>query len=95
VVKLYEKLLPYAVLLGLETEWAKVLGTYYENLGSSPEWYGGSTAFNAGLFASSMSALSSTAASAYSGSSSSSSSGFSGGGGSSGGGGGGGGGRGV
>ncbi|MBF4572363.1 DUF2207 domain-containing protein [Herbiconiux sp. VKM Ac-1786] len=95
VVKLYEKLLPYAVLLNLETEWAKVLGTYYESLGSQPDWYGGSGAFNAALFASSMSSLSSTSASAYSGSSSSSSSGFSGGGGSSGGGGGGGGGGGV
>ena len=95
VVKLYEKLLPYAVLLGLETEWAKVLGTYYESLGAQPEWYGGSGAFNAYLFASSIGSMSSTAASSYSGSSSSSSSGFSGGGGSSGGGGGGGGGGGV
>ncbi|MDO9397105.1 MAG: DUF2207 domain-containing protein [Herbiconiux sp.] len=95
VVKLYEKLLPYAVLLDLESEWAKVLGTYYESLGSQPEWYGGSTAFNAALFASSISSMSSTAASSYSGSSSSSSSGFSGGGGYSGGGGGGGGGGGV
>ncbi|GLK16224.1 DUF2207 family protein [Herbiconiux flava] len=95
VVKLYEKLLPYAVLLNLETEWAKVLGTYYESLGSQPDWYGGSSTFNAALFASSLSSLSSTSASAYSGSSSSSSSGFSGGGGSSGGGGGGGGGGGV
>ncbi|MCS5717285.1 DUF2207 domain-containing protein [Herbiconiux sp. CPCC 205763] len=96
VVKLYEKLLPYAVLLGLGAEWAKVLGTYYESLGNQPDWYGGgSGAFNAYLFASSIGALSSSAASAYSGSSSSSSSGFSGGGGSSGGGGGGGGGGGV
>jgi uncharacterized membrane protein YgcG len=95
VVKVYEKLLPYAVLLGLETEWAKVLGTYYESLGSQPDWYGGSSAFNAAVFASSIGSLSSSASSAYSGSSSSSSSGFSGGGGSSGGGGGGGGGGGV
>ncbi|MFB2599046.1 DUF2207 domain-containing protein [Herbiconiux sp. P17] len=96
VVKLYEKLLPYAVLLGLEAEWAKVLGTYYESLGNQPDWYGGgSGAFNAYLFASSIGALSSTASSSYSGSSSSSSSGFSGGGGYSGGGGGGGGGGGV
>ncbi|MCS5723752.1 DUF2207 domain-containing protein [Herbiconiux sp. CPCC 203407] len=91
VVRLYEKLLPYAVLLGLETEWAKVLGTYYENLGTEPDWYGGSTGFNSYLFASSISALSSSTVSAFSGTSSSSSSGFSGGGGSSGGGGGGGG----
>ncbi len=96
VVKLYEKLLPYAVLLDLESEWAKVLGTYYENLGSQPDWYGGNSgAFNSLLFASAISSMSSTAASSFSGSSSSSSSGFSGGGGSSGGGGGGGGGGGV
>ncbi|MGD8193766.1 DUF2207 family protein [Herbiconiux sp. P18] len=95
VVKLYERLLPYAVLLGLETEWAKVLGTYYESLGASPDWYGGHGTFNAAVFASSIGSLSSTSVSSYSGSSSSSSSGFSGGGGSSGGGGGGGGGGGV
>ncbi|GAA2225177.1 hypothetical protein GCM10009851_06060 [Herbiconiux moechotypicola] len=95
VVKLYEKLLPYAVLLDLESQWAKVLGTYYESLGGQPDWYGGSTTFNSALFAASMSSLSSASASAFSGSSTSSSSGFSGGGGSSGGGGGGGGGGGV
>ncbi|WP_440709340.1 DUF2207 family protein [Herbiconiux sp. YIM B11900] len=97
VVKLYEKLLPYAVLLDLESEWAKVLGTYYESLGNQPDWYGGNSgAFNAALFASSIGSMSSAASTAYSGSSSSSSGGFSGGGGGfSGGGGGGGGGGGV
>jgi uncharacterized membrane protein YgcG len=95
VVKVYEKLLPYAVLLNLETEWAKVLGRYYDSVGAQPEWYGGSSSFNSALFVSSMASLSSTSSSAFSGSSSSSSSGFSGGGGSAGGGGGGGGGGGV
>jgi uncharacterized membrane protein YgcG len=95
VVKIYEKLLPYAVLFGLEDEWAKVLGTYYESLGSQPDWYYGSTAFNAGFFAASVASFSSSASTSYSGSSSSSSSGGSGGGGFSGGGGGGGGGGGV
>lgn len=93
VVNIYEKLLPYAVLFGLETEWAEELGKYYVD--ESPEWYSGSGTFNAAIFASSISSLSSTAASSYSGSDSSSSSGGSGGGGSSGGGGGGGGGGGV
>jgi uncharacterized membrane protein YgcG len=93
VVLIYEKLLPYAVLFGLEKQWASVLGTYYTE--QSPDWYSGSGAFNAAVFASSISSISSTAASSYSGSSSSSSSGGSGGGGSSGGGGGGGGGGGV
>jgi len=93
VVKVYEKLLPYAVLFNLEKEWAVELGKYYVD--QAPDYYSGSGAFNAGLFAASIGSLSSTAAASYSGSSSSSSSGGSGGGGSSGGGGGGGGGGGV
>jgi len=93
VVKVYEKLLPYAVLFSLEREWAAELGKYYTD--QSPDWYAGSGAFNSLLFASSISGLSATAATSYSGSSSSSSSGGSGGGGFSGGGGGGGGGGGV
>ena len=87
VLDIYEKLLPYAVLFGLEKQWAIELGKYYVD--SSPEWYSGTGAFNAGVFASSISTMSTSAASSYSGSSSSSSSGGSGGGGSSGGGGGG------
>lgn len=93
VVKVYEKLLPYAVLFSLEKDWAEELGKYY--IEESPDWYSGSGAFNAGLFAASIGSLSSEAASSFSGSASSSSSGGSGGGGSSGGGGGGGGGGGV
>jgi uncharacterized membrane protein YgcG len=93
VVKIYEKLLPYAVLFNLEKEWAVELGKYYVD--QTPDYYSGSGAFNAAMFASSIGSISSTAASSYSGSSSSSSSGGSGGGGSSGGGGGGGGGGGV
>lgn len=93
VLKIYEKLLPYSVLFGLEKEWSEELGRYYTQ--SSPEWYAGTGAFNGALFASSISSMSSSIASSYSGSASSSSSGGSGGGGSSGGGGGGGGGGGV
>lgn len=93
VVKLYERLLPYAVLFRLEKRWAETIGEYYND--SSPEWYSGSSSFNSAIFASSIGSLSSAAASSYSGSSPSSSSGGSGGGGSSGGGGGGGGGGGV
>lgn len=95
IVKLYEKLLPYAVLFGLEKEWSKQLGEYYDRDNSQPDWYYGSTAFNAGLFAVGIGALSATASSSWSGSSTSSSGGGSGGGGFSGGGGGGGGGGGV
>jgi uncharacterized membrane protein YgcG len=91
VLKLNEKLLPYAVLFGLEKEWAEELSKYYVD--ESPDWYTGSTAFNAAIFASSIGSISASASSSMSGSSSSS--GGSGGGGSSGGGGGGGGGGGF
>ncbi|MDF2443745.1 MAG: hypothetical protein JWR01_1948 [Subtercola sp.] len=92
VVRIYERLLPYAVLLDLEKEWSEVLGTYYENLGTQPDWYGGNVGpFNAALFASSIGSLSTSVSSSLAASTSSSSSGGSGGGGFSGGGGGGGG----
>ncbi|WP_231601656.1 DUF2207 domain-containing protein [Salinibacterium sp. SWN167] len=93
VLAVYEKLLPYAVIFGLEKQWLTELGNYYAD--ESPGWYSGSGAFNAAVFASSISTVSSSIANSYSGSSSSSSSGGSGGGGFSGGGGGGGGGGGV
>jgi uncharacterized membrane protein YgcG len=95
VVKIYERLLPYAVIFGLEKEWAGELAKYYDT--NPPDWYDGTNvgAFNVGLFASSIGSLSSSVSTSFSGSASSSSSGGSGGGGSSGGGGGGGGGGGV
>ena len=41
IVKLYEKLLPYAALFGLEKSWMKELDRYYSNLDVSeqPDWY--------------------------------------------------------
>ncbi len=93
VIDIYEKLLPYAVVFGLEKQWAAELARYYVD--TTPDWYTGTNAFNAGVFASSIGSLTSSVSTSYSGSSSSSSSGGSGGGGSSGGGGGGGGGGGV
>jgi len=94
IVRVYERLLPYAVLFGQEKEWARELERYYAEQG--PDWYHGVTpGFTFAHFSSSIGSLSSTVSSSYSGSSSSSSSGGSGGGGSSGGGGGGGGGGGV
>ncbi len=89
LVKLYERVLPYAVLFGQEKEWSKTLGKYYEQVGQQPDWYAGQGAFNAAMFASGMSGLSSAASRA---SNYSSSTGGSAGGGSAGGGGGGGGG---
>ncbi|UTX51189.1 DUF2207 domain-containing protein [Candidatus Saccharibacteria bacterium TM7i] len=91
LVKLYERVLPYAIFFGREKEWTKRLGEFYTQTGQSPEWYSGSSTFNAVAFSSAISSFS-YAASSSSGSSSSSSSGGSSGGGSSGGGGGGGGG---
>ncbi len=91
LIKLYERVLPYAVLFGQEKEWTKQLGRYYDNIGAQPDWYAGQGAFNAAMFASSMNSLSSAASSVSSYSSSSGGSsggGFSGGGGGGGGGGG-------
>lgn len=93
IVKIYERLLPYAVLFGLEKEWAEEIGKYYDT--NPPDWYSGSSTFAIGAFAAGISSLSSSVSTSYSGSSGSSSSGGGGGGGSSGGGGGGGGGGGV
>ena len=93
LVKLYEKVLPYAVLFGQEKQWNQQLGRYYEQTGTQPDWYAGNTGvFSEAAFSAGMSGLSQTTSYA---SSSSSSSGGSSGGGSSGGGGGGGGGGGV
>ena len=89
LVKLYEKVLPYAVLFGQEKQWGKTLGNYYDQLGRQPDWYSGQTVFNAAVFSS---VIHDFGASGSYGSSTSSSSGGSSGGGYSGGGGGGGGG---
>lgn len=86
-LKLYEKLLPYAVVFGQEKKWADELAVLYGE-GNSPGWYGGSSGFNVAAFSAGISNLSTSASSA-------SSSGGSSGGGSAGGGGGGGGGGGV
>ncbi len=88
MLKLYETLLPYAVVFGQEKQWAKELAVLY-GAGNAPVWYAGTGGFDASSFSSGISNLSASS------SSSSSTSGGSGGGGSSGGGGGGGGGGGV
>lgn len=87
VIKLYERMLPYAILFGQEKSWNKQLGVYYQQESQAPYWYAGSYAvFDATSFSDSMNNFSSVA------SPSDSSDGGSYGGGSSGGGGGGGGG---
>ncbi len=95
VLKLNERLLPYAVMFGLEREWADELASLYEARDRSPDWYSGTSGFNPGAFSVAVASFSSASSTSWSGSSSSSSSSGSGGGGSSGGGGGGGGGGGV
>lgn len=101
VVKLYEKLLPFAVLWGVEREWAKELTVYYETDATAPDWFVTSGTFNAVLFSQVLGDLASAVTtsstptpspSSWSGSSGGSFSGGSFGGGFSGGGGGGGGG---
>lgn len=96
IVKLYEKLLPYAVIFKLEKSWLNELSRYYEYKDvSEPTWYYGIGAFSAHEFSAAMLAASSSIATSTTHSTTSnSSSGFSGGGGGgfSGGGGGGGGG---
>ena len=98
-VKLYEKLLPFAVLWGIEKEWAKELTIYYD---AAPDWFVSSGSFDATMFSMALGSIASTtiakstpstsSGSSWSGSSGGSFSGGSFGGGFSGGGGGGGGG---
>jgi uncharacterized membrane protein YgcG len=57
LVKLYEKLLPFAVLWGVEREWSKELAVYYEQQTSSPDWYISSSAFSAAMFTQSLGGL--------------------------------------
>ncbi|MDR0591415.1 MAG: DUF2207 domain-containing protein [Candidatus Nomurabacteria bacterium] len=95
MVKLYERLLPYAMIFGQEKKWAKSLEIYYSE-NHAPLWYSSNSAFSTAVFASSISSFSSSMSSTYgggAGSLSSSGSGFSGGSSGGGGGGGGGGGR--
>ncbi|WP_240309694.1 DUF2207 domain-containing protein [Microbacterium arborescens] len=90
MLRIYERLLPYAVLFGREKEWAAHLTALYGDAGiATPGWYVGTAAFDASSFAAGIGTLSSAA------SSSSTTSGGSSGGGSAGGGGGGGGGGGA
>jgi uncharacterized membrane protein len=89
-VELFEKLLPYAVVLGVEKQWAKQFENIYK---SPPDWYNGHwSGFNTGLLVGSMNRSMNAINTSFSPPSSSGSSGFGGGGFSGGGGGGGGGG---
>jgi uncharacterized membrane protein YgcG len=89
-IKLFESLLPYAVLFGLEKSWGKQFEGIYKQ---PPDWYSGNwAAFNTGYLAGSLSSFQAASSQTFTSPSSSSGSGFSGGGAGGGGGGGGGGG---
>jgi len=90
-VELFEKLLPYAIVLGVEKQWATQFKDIYTQ---PPDWYSGNwTTFNAVLLTSNLTgSMQASMNTTFSSPSSSSSSGFGGGGFSGGGGGGGGGG---
>ena len=98
LVKLYEKLLPFAVLWGVEKEWAAELAVYYEREDTPPGWFVSQNAFSGVHLTSALTGIvgsvhtTQTPTSSWSGSGGGSFSGGSGGGGFSGGGGGGGGG---
>lgn len=97
VVKIYEKLLPYASIFKLEKSWLDEMGKYYEfDDVAAPVWYVGVGAFSAREFSNAMmmanNSVSSSISHSTTSNSSSGASGFGGGGFSGGGGGGGGGG---
>ena len=95
IVHLYEKLLPYACLFGVEESWAKELGRYCKEINYNPDWYPDgdlATFYAISSITSSINTTVSASTSYTSSSSSSSGSSGGGGGGFSGGGGGGGGG---
>ncbi|GAA3669947.1 DUF2207 family protein [Microbacterium marinilacus] len=54
VVRLYERLLPWAVLFGQEKSWSDALAVRYEALGA-PGWWTGGDGFSTGLFIGSLS----------------------------------------
>lgn len=98
IVKLYEKLLPWAVLWGVETSWMNELAVHVDALPEKPDWFVGTRGFEIAAFSSTLSGFRttitppSTSSTGWRGSSGGSFSGGSRGGGFSGGGGGGGGG---
>lgn len=83
IVKLYERLLPYATLFGMEKGWMQQLAKWYETTGESPAWSSG-IVYNAAFISSMNHFMTTDMASGISGSvstySSSSSGGSSGGG---------------
>jgi uncharacterized protein (TIGR04222 family) len=92
LVKLYERLLPFAVIWGVEEEWMDQLAVRMEEAHTSPDWFAGRNGFSSGAVVSTLHGVGRTASVTSTSSGGSSFSGGSGGGGFAGGGGGGGGG---
>lgn len=63
LVKLYEKLLPYAMLFGIEKDWVKQFADLYER---PPEWYSGTETFGAIYFASALHNMNTVTAASFS-----------------------------
>ncbi|MGB4137984.1 MAG: DUF2207 domain-containing protein [Microbacterium sp.] len=82
VIVLYERLLPYAILFGMEREWSRVLAVQYERQDAVPTWYTGYAIGSLGSSVSNLgSSLTATSTTTSSSSSGSFGGGFSGGGG--------------
>ena len=58
MVKLYEKLLPWAVLWGVEDQWMRELAVRVESEQLQPSWYVGTNGFDSMMFSSTMSGIS-------------------------------------
>jgi uncharacterized membrane protein YgcG len=58
VVKLYEKLLPFAVLFGVEDQWSIDLAVHYKDVNVTPTWYVSNGLFNYGVFSATLAGLS-------------------------------------
>lgn len=57
VLHLYEKLLPWAVVWGVEREWADVLGAQARQSGGDLSWYSGPNGFSSTVFLSTLSTM--------------------------------------
>jgi hypothetical protein len=79
LVKLYERLLPYAIVFGIDQEWAKEFAPLYAD--HAPDWYVGNWAtFNAVVFVASLQSFTAASTSTFAPSTNASASGFGGGG---------------
>ncbi len=59
-VDLHERLLPYAILFGLEKSWVRELSVHYEEASRRPHWYMGHNHFNAANFCASINSMTSS-----------------------------------